>query len=255
MFHHNPDHNSLRAALETTPKDFSKWKSPTGGDQIFARKLSGGVWGKPIAVTAGGGDLYRSAIAVDGQGRAWVFWAQNVKPAGGRANFEIFARVIQNDAPGAQVQISNDPGSDIDPVAATDAGGNVWVAWQGWRNGKAAIFAASQSGDKFSAPAAVSQSAGNEWNPAIAADKTRARHGGVGFLSQPELRRLSAHGCRAAHGGRRRRWRPVRAMRLIHRSPTTAAGACGWRTRKAARDGARTSELTTPTAWRCIRGA
>jgi hypothetical protein len=24
VFHHNPDHNSLRAALETTPKDFAK---------------------------------------------------------------------------------------------------------------------------------------------------------------------------------------------------------------------------------------
>ena len=94
-FHHNPEHNSLRAALRQPPKDFSKWKSPTGGDQIFARKFSGGVWGKPIAITPAGGDLYRSAIAVDGQGRPWVFWAQNVKPGAGRANFEIFARIIR----------------------------------------------------------------------------------------------------------------------------------------------------------------
>jgi hypothetical protein len=172
QFHHNPDHNSLRAALETTPKDFSKYKSPTGGDQIFARKYAGGAWGNPIAITPAGGDLYRSAIAIDGQGRPWVFWAQNVKAGNGRANFEIFGRAIQNGEPGAQVQISNDPGSDIDPVAATDANGKVWVAWQGWRNGKAVIFAATESADKFGAPEAVSQSSGNEWNPAIAADKS-----------------------------------------------------------------------------------
>jgi hypothetical protein len=171
-FHHNPEHNALRAALDTAPKDFSRWKSPTGGDQIFARKYSGGSWGKPIAITPAGGDLYRSAIAVDGQGRPWVFWAQNVRPLGGRANFEIFARVIANDVPGAPVQISNDPGSDIDPVATTDSNGTVWVAWQGWRNCRASIFAASQSGMKFSAPTAVSQSNGNEWNPAIAADSS-----------------------------------------------------------------------------------
>jgi hypothetical protein len=171
-FRHNPEHNALRAALDTAPKDFSRWQSPTGGDQIFARKYSGGSWGKAIAITPAGGDLYRSAIAVDGQGRPWVFWAQNVRPLGGRANFEIFARVIANDVPGAPLQISNDPGSDIDPVAATDSNGAVWVAWQGWRNGRAAIFAASQSGAKFGAPAAVSQSNGNEWNPAIAADST-----------------------------------------------------------------------------------
>ncbi len=118
----------------------------------------------------------------------------------GRANFEIFARVIQNEAPGTQVQISNDPGSDIDPVAATDANGNVWVAWQGWRDGKAAIFAASESGDKFSAPAAVSQSSGNEWNPAIAADKSGRVTVAWDSYRNRELRRLSAHGCRGAWG-------------------------------------------------------
>jgi hypothetical protein len=171
-FHHNPDHNALRAALDTAPKDFARWKSPTGGDQIFARKFSNGAWGKPIAITPAGGDLYRSAIAVDGQGRPWVFWAQNVRPLGGRANFEIFGRVIANDVPGTPLQITNDPGSDIDPVAARDSNGNVWVAWQGWRNGRAAIFAAAQNGAKFGSATEVSQSQGNEWNPAIATDAT-----------------------------------------------------------------------------------
>jgi hypothetical protein len=48
----------------------------------------------------------------------------------------------------------------------------VWVAWQGWRNGKAIIFASTQNGDKFSEPAPVSNSRANEWNPAIAADSS-----------------------------------------------------------------------------------
>jgi hypothetical protein len=43
------------------------------------------------------------------------------------------------------------------------------VAWQGWRDGKASIFSAVQNGNSFSGPAMVSTSAGNEWNPAIAA--------------------------------------------------------------------------------------
>ena len=63
-------------------------------------------------------------------------------------------------------------GSDIDPVAATDSKGKVWVAWQGWRDGRAAIYAASQNGGGFSTPAKVSNSARNEWNPSIAADGT-----------------------------------------------------------------------------------
>src|SRR5262249_34737088 len=54
----------------------------------------------------------------------------------------------------------------------TDANGKVWLAWQGWREGRAAIFSVTQNGDHFEAPSAVSQSSGNEWNPAIAADRT-----------------------------------------------------------------------------------
>jgi hypothetical protein len=170
QFHHNPNHNDLRASLDSRPKDFSKWKSPTGGDQVFLRKYSGGAWGAPIAVTEAGLDLFRVAVAVDGQDRPWVIWSQNTKFPTGKPNFEIFARVLPNGKPGTKVQISNEAGNDVTPVAATDSTGKVWTAWQGWRDGKAAIFAAAQTGDKFGSPEKVSNSQANEWNPAIAAD-------------------------------------------------------------------------------------
>ena len=73
---------------------------------------------------------------------------------------------------GEQVQISKEAGADIDPVAATDAGGRVWIAWQGWRNGVAAIYAAHQEGKGFSKPVKISNSNQDEWDPAIAADKS-----------------------------------------------------------------------------------
>ncbi len=166
-FHHNKDHNRLRASLRSAPADFSEYKTPTGGDQILVMKISAGQPSEPIAVTEPGGDLYRPAIAIDGSGRAWVFWSQNEK-----GNFDLWARVIDNNRPGAAVRLTNQAGSDMDPAAATDSQGRVWVAWQGWRNGKASIFAATQNGTRFSAPAAVSASSANEWNPAIAADST-----------------------------------------------------------------------------------
>ena len=164
-FHHNKDHNRLRANRETPLTDFSELKAPTGGDQILAMKIADGKPSEPIAVTPPGGDLYRPAIAIDGSGRAWVFWSQNE-----RGNFDLWARVIANGKPGAAVRLTKEAGSDIDPVAATDSQGRVWVAWQGWRNGRASIFAASQKGNGFSEPFTIATSAGNEWNPAIAAD-------------------------------------------------------------------------------------
>ena len=162
-FRHHPDHNRLRANLTEAPANFDRYTEPTGGDQIFARRYAAGSWGQPIPITAPGGDLYRPAIAVDGAGRAWVFWS-----ARQNGDFDVWARVVDNGKPGATARISSQPGSDVDPTACAGSNGRVWVAWQGWRNGRAAIFATSQSGDSFSPPAAVSSSTANEWNPAIA---------------------------------------------------------------------------------------
>ncbi|MDQ6676251.1 MAG: hypothetical protein M3Z09_03040 [Acidobacteriota bacterium] len=166
-FRHNPDHDRLRARLQTPIADFSRLKAAPGGDQIFARRRMGGTWGPAIAITGPGGDLYRTSVAIDGRGRAWVFWSANNK-----GNFDVFARPILNGTPGRTVQISREAGSDVDAVAATDSSGRVWVAWQGWRAGKAGIFGAMQKGDSFTAPFAIAQSSGNEWNPAIAADRS-----------------------------------------------------------------------------------
>ena len=164
-FRHSRNHDRLRAPLKQAPGDFAEYKTPTGGDQILLRKYANGAWGEPIAITEAGGDLYRPAVAMDGSGRAWVFWSANEK-----GNFDVWARPVENGRPGSPVRISSEPGSDVDAVAATDSKGRVWVAWQGWRNGRAAIFAAAQDGAGFGKPAAVSKSTANEWNPAIAAD-------------------------------------------------------------------------------------
>ncbi len=151
--------------MKQAPANFAAMKEPTGGDQILLRKYSGGTWGETIAITEPGGDLYRPAVAMDGSGTPWVFWASNDK-----GNFDIWARPAENGKPGTAVRISSEAGTDIDPAAATDSTGRVWVAWQGWRNGRASIFAATQNGGAFSKPAAITKSNANEWNPSIAAD-------------------------------------------------------------------------------------
>jgi hypothetical protein len=167
QFRHHPDHDKLRAPLTEPVKDFSRYSEPTGGDQVFVKHFADNKWGDPIAVTAAGGDLYRPAIAIDGKSRVWVFWSDNQNKKG---IFELHARVLENGTPQKESVVSKASGSDVFAVATTDAQGQVWVAWQGWRDGKAAIFASTQQGDGFSTPQVVSNSSGNEWNPAIAAD-------------------------------------------------------------------------------------
>ena len=164
-FHHAPNHNELRADRTDPLSDFQPLAAPTGGDQVFVKRMGG--TGEPIAVTDAGLDLYKTAIAQNGHGRVWVFWSEN---QGG--NFDIWARPLDQGKLGARVRISREVGSDIEPVATADSNGHVWVAWQGWRGGKAAIFSAREQGDGFTAAATVSASSGNEWDPAIAADRT-----------------------------------------------------------------------------------
>ena len=137
-FKHNPDHNKLRAPLTAAPKDFARYTAAPGGDQVFVKRFSQNRWDEPIAITAPGGDLYRPAVAVDGSGRPWLFWSANES-----GDFDLWARPIANGTPGKTVRISKASGSDVFPAAATDSKGRVWVAWQGWRQGKAAIFAAT----------------------------------------------------------------------------------------------------------------
>jgi hypothetical protein len=164
---HNPEHNQIRAPYTTAPKDLSKLSEPPKGDQVFVEHFSDNKWSEPIAVSAAGGDLYRPAIGIDAKGRPWVFWSDNRTRKG---VYELYGRVLENGTPGQTVTISKASGSDVFPVATTDAQGQVWVAWQGWRDGKAAIFSATQQDNSFSAPQQVSDSSANEWNPAISAN-------------------------------------------------------------------------------------
>ncbi len=164
-FSHNKEHDRLRAPLKSAPANFADYKSSTGGDQIVARSLRSGTWSAPIEITSLAGDIYRPAVAINGSGRVWVFWAQNQSN-----NFDIWARPIDNGSPGKAVRISSEAGTDMDPVAVADSRGRVRVAWQGWRNGHASIMMASEDHDAFTAPHTVAASSGNQWDPAIAAD-------------------------------------------------------------------------------------
>ncbi len=163
-FKHNPEHVRLRLPFQIEEKKLDEFTKPTGGDRIMARRYAGGKWDEAIAMSEGGGDVYRPAIAVDGSGRPWVFWSAN----DARNNFDLFARPIENGKPGRVLRVSAEAGADMDPAAATDSTGKVWVAWQAWRAGKAQIHCATQNGSGFQKPEAVAVSAGNEWNAAIA---------------------------------------------------------------------------------------
>ena len=147
--------------------DFSFLARPAGGDQVFLMhySVSQRTWTGPFPVTGTGEDVMRSAVAIDGQGRAWVIYS--AQRAG---NFDLYARNARADGTmSAEIRLTSDPGTDIFPVAATDAAGRVWVAWQGFRNNNLEVLATALTGDTFAPETIVSVSPASDWDPAIAA--------------------------------------------------------------------------------------
>jgi hypothetical protein len=159
---------SLDVGLSTTKTitDFSFLSRPTGGDQVMLMHYSKALrtWSGPFPITNGGEDAMRTAVAVDGQGRAWIFYSTQRN-----GNFDIYARSARADGTlTPEIRLTSDPGTDIFPVAAADASGRVWVAWQGYRNNNLEILAAAQTGNTFTPETLVSTSPASDWDAAIA---------------------------------------------------------------------------------------
>ncbi|HEV3122724.1 MAG TPA: hypothetical protein VGY53_12510, partial [Isosphaeraceae bacterium] len=147
------------------------------GDQVRLLKFEGNQFSEPIDVTVARLDVWRPAVAVDGQGRVWVVWSQNQS-----GNWDLWARRYDPSASAwsdAQ-RLTSDPGADLNAVAAGGrADSGVWVAWQAWREGNFDILLARLDVDRPLEPMRVSNSKRNDWHPALVLDP---RGGGwVGF--------------------------------------------------------------------------
>lgn len=146
--------------------DFSFLARPAGGDQVFLMhySIAQRTWTGPFPVTGTGEDVMRSAVAIDGQGRAWIIYSANRN-----GNFDLYARnSLADGTMSPEIRLTSDPGTDLFPVAATDSTGKVWVAWQAYRNNNLEILTSVQNGDTFWPEAVVSTSAASDWDPAIA---------------------------------------------------------------------------------------
>ncbi len=146
--------------------DFSFLARPAGGDQVFLMhySISQRTWTGPFSVSNPGEDIMRTAVAVDGQNRAWIIYS-----ARRGNNFDLYARNARADGTlSSEIRLTTDAGTDIFPVAATDSAGRVWVAWQAFRNNNLEILASVQNGDSFWPETIVSTSPASDWDPAIA---------------------------------------------------------------------------------------
>ncbi|MFH1921200.1 MAG: hypothetical protein ABIP48_15130, partial [Planctomycetota bacterium] len=158
-----------RPPIPSPPEDFSFLAKPTGGDRVMFTEREGEAWTTPVALTDPGGDLFGTAVALDGQGRLWAFWSANIKD-----NWELYGRFRAGKEWSDPVRITSSPGADVNHVAATDSEGHVWLAWQSFGPSNSDVCVARQQQDAFGEPAAVAAGPANQWAPAIAASRDAA---------------------------------------------------------------------------------
>jgi hypothetical protein len=167
-FRHGDRSRQWPQQLGEKPGSFDDLARPVGGDQVRLIEYSKSkrTWSAPQFVSAARQDICRTAVAVDGEGRVWVFWAANA-----RGNFDLYARFRKGAYWSDEMQLTHDPGPDLNPAAVTDSTGAVWVAWQGYRRDNFEVLVARQRGAGFGKEEKVSTSTANDWDPQIAAGK------------------------------------------------------------------------------------
>jgi hypothetical protein len=157
-------------AIATGPDEqvAAAWVSYVQGDGdriLLKRKLTNG-WSASVQMNALTGDVRKVAIGYQGE-TLWVIWSEN--RAG---NWEIVARSWKDGTLGREQLLSNAPGTDCDPVAAS-RGDELYLAWQSFRAGNADIMLTRCVDGIWQETSPVTTYPANDWAPAIATTSER----------------------------------------------------------------------------------
>jgi hypothetical protein len=152
---------------------FVEWNDKDADSIVVRRRDPKGGWGAPIPIPDGYWDHYSPALAAHGTGVIAVWSGQS------NGNFDLFASEIGADGKASRPErLTTAAFSDFNVRALSDKSGNVTIVWQSFRNGNGDIFARRLRGKQWGPEVRISQSDGNDWEPAIALDRR-----GVAWIS------------------------------------------------------------------------
>jgi len=165
------DHPSI-----TVARDDSVWIAWQGfngrGDRVYAERIGPGenasAGRAPHAVTTADGDVFRTAIAEDTEGKIWVVWSERVDD-----NWELYGRSFDGAAWSTRERLTANAQPDAQHRLVRDSQGRLHLVWQSWRNDRAGIFHKQyEPATGWGRETRVSDPAApNCWEPAVAADR------------------------------------------------------------------------------------
>jgi len=142
---------------------YIEWNDKDADRVLVRRRSPQGAWSEPIALDDGNWDHYSPAIAPYRNGAIVVWSGQS------DGNFELYASEVGPDQRASKpVRLTHAPFSDFNARLATDPKGNVYLAWQSFRNGNSDIYARRLTAGKWGPEIRISSSDANDWEPSLA---------------------------------------------------------------------------------------
>ena len=156
------DYPSLAVA-----RDGSAWLAwqlyRDGGDRILVAHSVAGGWSAPEELTAGGQDLFRTAIAEDARGRIWVVWSQRQGET-----WDLTARTYDGRSWSAPRKLTNGNGPNFFHKLIRDRAGNLHLVWIAHPTAESHVMWSKLDGDAWTPAQEISGA--SAWMPDAAAD-------------------------------------------------------------------------------------
>jgi hypothetical protein len=119
--------------------------------------------GKPIEVTEGKADVYRTSVAEDGAGKIHVVWSERRGE-----DWQLWERVLDGTSLGARRQITSGHSPNVFHKLVASKDGKLHLVWVGFEDGVSYLYSASSDGERWSAAERIGGP--SVWAPDAATD-------------------------------------------------------------------------------------
>lgn len=161
---------SARPALATRPDGTSlvawiEWIENVG-ERVVAQQLDseGKPLGEPLCFSGDPADCLRPTVAFDGDGTGWVFFGKRLG-----ADVSVYASAFTPGGQGDPLLVSTTATPSFNQEVITHADGTIECVWQGYTEGRFAIFSRSLAHGRLSEARRLSlEGEANVWDPTLA---------------------------------------------------------------------------------------
>jgi len=138
---------------------------------IWASHYDGSSWSTPEEPAFSVPWDFHPSMVTDNSGNVWIFWQSYRVSDYGIDGWDIYAVYHNGSSWSSPIQVTTADQYDVEPSAALDSSGNVWVVWRAERKQDSDIMYSYYNGSSWTTPAYVSSLMDEERDPVITVDK------------------------------------------------------------------------------------